>query len=841
VTVAAAPAARPPSSSTPEEGRFASGTVLAQRYRISGKLGEGGMGEVYKATDLLLRQTVALKFLPERLVANSAAAERFRNEVRLARQVSHPNVCRVYDMGEAEGEIFLTMEYVDGEDLASLLGRIGRLPADKATEIARRLCAGLAAAHEKGVLHRDFKPANIMIDGRGQARITDFGLALLAGSAAGEKARGGTPGYMAPEQIDGQAASERSDIYALGLVLFEMFAGKRPFEASDLAAIHAKQKQGAPSIGTSVRDLDPAVDRVIARCLDPEPLKRPKSALAVAAALPGGDPLAAALEAGETPSPEMVAAAGGKDATKPWLAVTCLAALAAGLVMLTWGQERLYLNTAVPSDMGPEALAQRARDILAGLGYPKPTAQDWNFDNDFPRVMTLARRDRKSLRARVAEARPPLIYFWYRSAPQRLAPWHSSTKVSEVDPPQVAAGSVTMRLDTEGRLSFLDAIPPETAADKRAASSVSDGFEWKRLFDAAGLDSARFSPATPRKTPPMAIDAQAAWIDNREAKPRSEPLRVEAAAWRGRAVWFTLSGETDSGSAPQQGDNAVWPAVLTVAAVLAAAWGWRNVRAGRADVRGAASLAILICACGLVGDLLQARHGFDAAEFHGLFRSLADDVFGGIMIGAMYLALEPYVRRRWPQALIGWTRLWSGGWRDPLVGRHILVGLAAGSCFFSLLEWVPSGGGFSLAPLDYAVRPSVVAAQLVSGISLPIFMGCLTLMVIATLSRILRNRWLSALLISMLMVYAFGQGSGWRSAVFFFVMYFAFSALLLRLGLLAAISALWIMFPSYPPLTLDTSAWYFYATPVTWAAVLAVGAWAFFTALAGQKLLAEEE
>ena len=318
-------AARTPSSSTPEEGRFASGTVLAQRYRICGKLGQGGMGEVYKATDLLLGQTVALKFLPESLVANAAAAERFRNEVRLARQVSHPNVCRVYDMGEAEGELFLTMEYVDGEDLASLLRRIGRLPTDKATEIARRLCAGLAAAHEKGVLHRDFKPGNIMIDGRGQARITDFGLAALVGSA-GERFRGGTPGYMAPEQIDGQAASERS--YALGLVLFEMFAGRRPFDAPDLAAIHTRQKQGAPSIGASVRNLDPAVDRVIAGCLDPEPLKRPKSALVVAAALPGGDPLAAVLEAGETPSPEMVAAAGSKDAMKPWLALTCLAARA---------------------------------------------------------------------------------------------------------------------------------------------------------------------------------------------------------------------------------------------------------------------------------------------------------------------------------------------------------------------------------------------------------------------------------------------------------------------------------------------------------------------------------
>ena len=201
------PAARATTStSVAEEGRFAPGTVLAQRYRISGKLGQGGMGEVYKATDLMLGQAVALKFLPGSLAANSSAVELFRNEVRLARQVSHPNVCRVYDMGEAEGQLFLSMEYVDGEDLASLLRRIGRLPSDKAAEIARRLCAGLAAAHAKGVLHRDLKPANIMIDGRGQVRIMDFGLAAVAGSAAGEGVRVGTPAYMAPEQIAGQAA-----------------------------------------------------------------------------------------------------------------------------------------------------------------------------------------------------------------------------------------------------------------------------------------------------------------------------------------------------------------------------------------------------------------------------------------------------------------------------------------------------------------------------------------------------------------------------------------------------------------------------------------------------------
>ena len=169
----------PPSSSGVEEGRFPAGTVLAGRYRIHGLIGRGGMGEVYRAYDLILNQAVALKFLTAR-ATRRGRADRFRNEVRIARQVSHPNVCRVYDIGFVEGLHFLSMEYLDGEDLASLLRRIGRLPQDKAIEFARKICAGLAAAHERGVLHRDLKPANIMIDGRGQVRITDFGLAALA-------------------------------------------------------------------------------------------------------------------------------------------------------------------------------------------------------------------------------------------------------------------------------------------------------------------------------------------------------------------------------------------------------------------------------------------------------------------------------------------------------------------------------------------------------------------------------------------------------------------------------------------------------------------------------------
>ncbi len=281
-------------SSSIDEGRFPPGTMLGDRYRIVARLGKGGMGEVYRADDLKLGQIVALKFLPEDLTAREEMLARFRYEVRIARQVSHPNVCRVYDIGEVDGHAYLSMEYVDGEDLRTLLKRIGRLPGDKVIQIARQLCAGLAAAHDKGVLHRDLKPANVMLDGEGRVRITDFGLAGIAGEIHGKDIRSGTPTYMAPEQLSGKGVSVASDIYSLGLVLFELFTGKQAFKASshqELVRMHEEEEPISPS--SLVDHIDPAAESVIMRCLAKRPAERPPSALAVAGALPGGDPLAA--------------------------------------------------------------------------------------------------------------------------------------------------------------------------------------------------------------------------------------------------------------------------------------------------------------------------------------------------------------------------------------------------------------------------------------------------------------------------------------------------------------------------------------------------------------------
>ena len=240
-----------------DEGRFVPGTLLGGRYRILSLLGRGGMGEVYRAMDLTLGQSVALKFLPEEASRNQRLLERFHGEVRVARLVSHPNVCRVYDIGEIEGMPFISMEYVDGEDLAGLLTRIGRLPADKAVDTARRLCAGLAAAHDRGVIHRDLKPQNIMMNKRGEVVIMDFGLAAIASELTGAEARNGTPQYMSPEQLKGSVVTAKSDIYALGLVLYELFTGKKPYDAQTVhqlldlqEAAHLRRETKRPSAAT---------------------------------------------------------------------------------------------------------------------------------------------------------------------------------------------------------------------------------------------------------------------------------------------------------------------------------------------------------------------------------------------------------------------------------------------------------------------------------------------------------------------------------------------------------------------------------------------------------------
>ena len=488
------PASRLSSSTggTTGEGRFLPGRLVIGRYRIIALLGAGGMGEVYRADDLTLGQPVALKFLPEQAARDESLLERFRNEVRTARKVSHPNVCRVYDVGEADGAPFFTMEYVDGEDLASLLRRIGRLPSDKALEIARQLCAGLAAAHAKGVLHRDLKPANIMLDGRGQAVVTDFGLAGVVEQIQGADIRSGTPAYMSPEQLEGREVSLQSDIYALGLVLYEIFTGKRAFSAESLPDMIRSRTESAPSKPTSlVKDLDPAVERVILRCLENDPAKRPASVLTVAAALPGGDPLAAALAAGETPSPQMIAAAGENAGLQPRIAWSCLAFCIVGLLAIAYLPTRTGLTNKLGPEQPPEVLAQKARELINTLGYtdkPADSFAQYFYDQEY---MQYVQHHEKNVDWENLYSKPPgNIGYSYRQSPQPLisTDFHDSALTPGVvgtdDPPAILSGMVAVTMDTKGKLTRFSAIPPQKSEEPPAQQSPTD---WSQLFKAAGL------------------------------------------------------------------------------------------------------------------------------------------------------------------------------------------------------------------------------------------------------------------------------------------------------------------------------------------------------------------
>jgi serine/threonine protein kinase len=266
--------------------RFPPGTVLAERYRIIHLLGRGGMGEVYRADDLKLAQPVALKFLPQSVEQEPERLARLLDEVKIARAIAHPNVCRVYDIDEVDGHHFLSMEYIDGENLSTLLRRVGRVPRDKAMELGIQICHGLAAVHAQGILHRDLKPANLMIDERGRVRIMDFGLASLSDGVDQNSISHGTPAYMAPEQLEGASVSSKSDLYALGLVLYQMFTGRPAFPGGASRDLVWRRLDSTPEPPSRlVDDIDLMVENAILRCLEPDPRDRPTSGLEVAEAL----------------------------------------------------------------------------------------------------------------------------------------------------------------------------------------------------------------------------------------------------------------------------------------------------------------------------------------------------------------------------------------------------------------------------------------------------------------------------------------------------------------------------------------------------------------------------
>jgi len=851
-TSAAAAARSSHSSHTRSQGRFPPGTLLGGRYRVVDMLGKGGMGEVYRADDLSLDQPVALKFLPEALALNEDAIARFRNEVRIARQVSHPNVCRVYDMGEMEGQYFLSMEYVDGEDLGSLLRRIGRLPTDKALEIARKLCAGLAAAHEKGVLHRDLKPANVMLDARGQVLLTDFGLAALAEGIEAAEIRNGTPAYMAPEQLAGEEVTVRSDIYALGLVLYEIFTGKLPFESTTLAGLMRAQRESSPvSPASLVRDLDPMVERVILRCLNPKPSLRPPSALAVAAALPGGDPLAAALAAGETPSPEMVAAAGeGEGLSTRWALALLLFALVGLGVSYGIGARGSALVLLQP-EFGPEVMAQKARDAAQKLGVPPhPVDEAWGFGWDdglftWYRDHNKPRADWRAIFAGGA----PALGFWYRQAqsPMTGITFHDDLLTPGVvqwdDPPFEESSMVRLWLDSQGRLLFFERMPEQ----KQEGSAAAAAPDWRLMFELAGLDPSKFTAAEPQWNSLAASDTRLAWTTD-----QPHPIRIEAASLRGVPVffwridpWKTADRAPNAGSSVREKVTfAIFSIVLVIICVGSGLMAWRHLKEQRGDRRGAFRLAVFFACLQLA--LWLARGHFTASfgTFGVFILAMCSSIFYAVVIWTVYIALEPYVRRRWPQTIISWSAIVTGKVRDAVVGRDVLIGCAAAAAIQLMAAcadlWIGAHAPF--APnRDNAVALGGTRATLglmFSGFSHGIREALFFFFFLFLLRVLLRNQWVAAAVFAAVFtVPNIGAGDvPWLGATISFLFLFGIAVLVLRWGLVAAATLLLVASLMSAPEIAQPSAWYAGDSILMLAAAAALAVWGFKTSLGGRSL-----
>lgn len=840
-------------SSRVDHGRFAPGAVLGNRYRMVELLGRGGMGEVYRADDLRLGVTVALKFLPAAVSEHATRLVEFLNEVRIARQVTHPNVCRVYDLDEADGHQFISMEYIDGESLASLLKRIGRLPTDKACELARQLCAGLSVAHDNGILHRDLKPANIMIDGRGRLRITDFGLAGLAADFRGQEVRAGTPAYMAPEQLAGAELTPRSDIYSLGLVLYEMFTGKRVFEGASVAEysrLHNEEPPTHPS--TYVDDLDPGIAEVILRCLAKDPAMRPGSALAVAAALPGGDPLAAALAAGETPSPEMVAAASKSGAVSPALGLLALGITLAGLLAIATINHRFHAARNVPLEMSPPVLVDHAREVVRAAGYSDRAADsDHKLTPDMSvgkfYVANLAQLDRWE---RLRDGRVPLVQFWYRQSPRPMSPLDVSGRVQWEDPPPTLPGMIGVVLNSRGQLRRFTAIPERTGP-----TDATREVDWKPLFDEAGLNIADFRPAAAVWRPPVYGDQRFAW-DPAEPADRLTPVRVEAAAVAGKPVYFEVIGPWTAAAAgadeARMGDNTVAASVIVALLVIMMLAGvvlvWRNLRLGRGDRRGAFNVAIYLFSVAILAWLVTAHHvPSPTAAFGSFVRSLAGATFFAGFFWLLYMAVEPYVRRRWPHRIISWQRLLAGRWRDPLVGRDVLIGTMAGvlTALVGMLETplttllgAPPGLPIGLASLATLELPDVIGMLLMTQ-PVAVFNGLFFLFLPFLLFLLVRREWLAGALFWLITTVTFALRaetfvgglilSGVLCAVWVFVT--------LRFGLLAIVAQFFVLLMPLVPLTFDLAGWYAAAAILPLCVVLVLAGWGFRAALAGRPLL----
>jgi serine/threonine-protein kinase len=769
------------------------------------------MGEVYRADDLRMGQPVALKFLSPRIASER---NRLYDEVRMGRQVAHPNVCRVYDVSEIDGDAFITMEFVDGEDLASLIRRIGRLSATKAISLSREITAGLAAAHEKGVVHRDLKPANVMVDDRGRARITDFGLAV-AEDGVQARSVAGTPAYMAPEQLDGQPATPSSDIYALGLVLYEVFTGRRAFAAESITQLVEAQRASRYTRPTTLApDLPPDVEQLITRCLDFDATKRP-TADALLRELPTFDALAAAVAAGETPAPEVVAAADDRDALSVPFAWALLLFVIAGLAAcaLLSRSTMLYARQALRS---PEVLADRAREIVKTLSRAPVADSAFGY---------LSSGDE--------------FLFRYRQSPAAMRSRGANFDVLTVEPPLTLPGMATVTLDGDGALRSFAFVPPAHESAPKASRA-----DFAALLASSRLPVADLVSVAPEYTAPVDTDEKRAWQTR-------DGTRVEAAGYHGLPVWFEVIAPSRVPVKVRQLASSMrtlriamllfFVVSVSVAAILLAR---RNLRRGTGDKRSAFRVAVFVFATLTLGMIARAHHPPSIADELGTMTQLiVDAVFAAAVAGLAYIAVEPLVRRRWPRTLIGSTRVLAGSLRDRVVGRDLLAGAAGGIVYTLLMHASALTPGAT--PLHFSVgafgEPSNVFYLLCYQLGEAVIRALGMMTLIVAIRALVRNDRV-AIVVAMifLAVGSIGEFSGTVAvrAILAGAGVAVITIMLFRYGALAlSVAAYFALLLRTLPVTLDPSTWYFARSIAPIAVLVTIAVTGFIFALGDRASL----
>jgi serine/threonine-protein kinase len=691
-----------------------------------------------------------------------------------------------------------------------------------------------------------------MIDGRGRAKITDFGLAGATAGISGREAQAGTPQYMAPEQFEGRELSVQTDLYSLGLVLYEVFTGRRAFDSRDLNELKTLHSSAPTNPSAYVAGLNPIVERAILRCVDPDPARRPRSASSLAAALPGGDPLEMAIAAGETPSPEMVAQSGGRGELRPAVAAGCLAIVLIGLVATWMFFGRMTLPNLVPLPKPPEELRVAARAAITAAGYtPVPSGNASGFWTDSDYLAKVEKENKSADRwDHLATVWPPALALWYRESDRGMSPFNEFGSITWTNPPVDQSGMIAVRVDPSGRLLALRAVPPTFAAAKGPWPEP----DWSALFTASGLKIDEWQASDPLWTPAQPNDLRRAWT--------RETMRVEAASMHGRPVWYLVVPEwRKPADAPTGNSNAagfigglmaivIAVSILVGGAVLAR----RNLRLDRSDKRGAQRLATVYLGLGAAIELLRLS-GVPDGWFFTFTNNLAVQLFYSALVWIFYLAIEPYVRRFWPETLVAWGRVLDGRFRDPMVGRHILIGALAG-LGMTLVQQSPNlARVFGLAPdtpvvgnLDAVASFPVRLAQFFGIVQDSFFIPVALLLAVLVFRMIFRRPWLAygvlLVLPTIAIVLARGANQGFSIELVAFVGLFLATSLLIlvtltRFGLFAMLVMICFSYWNGLVLTTNASSWIFPGSVMTIAMFAAIAAYGAWISLGDQKVFTD--